>query len=411
MSYADFKTMYLSNAVEEVKALRAKNAEEEAMRLAAEAEAQRKAEAEEAARQLQEEEARQAKEAERETPGDDIEDDDDDDGDEWLAAVEMAQQGMEGTIVGLDEAIQDDGVKATWDAAGALAQELGEGGAEEDDDEDEIELDMEALGQAARAAVEQFESDQLENVRSDADDEEEEEDEEDLDDFLPDGDLEQLAAAARQAVEAFGVDDYEEEEEEKAFEGIDGMVVASSNDSRSPPKQESFQRDWTSLTVAKLKDELRFRGLKAYGKKAELISMLEAYSLENDASSEGEDFEESGAAGDAKPSDDIDDDELFDLGDIDLEELGRQARAAVELGAMGVFDAEEPSDEVLMQLESEESILLDPSLSVEADDFGSAVDYAGMTVLELKDALRDRGLRLSGKKAELIQRLQTGNNS
>ena len=78
------------------------------------------------------------------------------DDDDWLEAVAMAQEGLDGKIVGLDEAITDYSAKADWDAAGILAEELRMGGAEEDEDDEE--LDLEALGKAARAAVESFEA-------------------------------------------------------------------------------------------------------------------------------------------------------------------------------------------------------------------------------------------------------------
>ena len=41
-----------------------------------------------------------------------------------------------------------------------------------------------------------------------------------------------------------------------------------------------------------------------------------------------------------------------------------------------------------------------------ADSSGSSsIDYSEMTVTELKDLLRERGLKVSGKKSELIERL------
>ena len=55
---------------------------------------------------------------------------------------------------------------------------------------------------------------------------------------------------------------------------------------------------------------------------------------------------------------------------------------------------EEPSDDVLKELENE--IFDKPS-----------TDYAKMTVAQLKDELRGRGLKVSGRKAELIERLQS----
>ena len=114
-----------------------------------------------------------------------------------------------------------------------------------------------------------------------------------------------------------------------------------------------------------------------------------------DSNSETDENEETEASSDT-------DDDLLDIDDFDLEELGRQARAAVELADSAVL-VDEPSDEALKQLESEESILLQMSEPVEA----KAIDYSSMTVTQLKDELRSRGLKVSGKKAELIERLES----
>ena len=255
---------------------------------------------------------------------------------EWRIAVEMAQKGIEGKIVGIDESITDDDAKADWDAAGLLAQELENAGfVEEDepniafDEEDgEDEVDMEAIARAAREAVEAYEA------------------------------MQQDPTPAAPA-------DEEVEEQSSSFE-------------------------WSSLTVKELREELQSRGLKPYGKKAELVVMLE----------------ESDAAGDDAQMDDVSgsDDDLDD--EIDLEELGRQARAAVEIfeaEGSGVVDltADEPSDEALLELENQ---LLDDS---EDSNRSNNDDFESLTVAQLKDELRSRGLRLSGKKAELIERLRS----
>jgi hypothetical protein len=57
-------------------------------------------------------------------------------------------------------------------------------------------------------------------------------------------------------------------------------------------------------------------------------------------------------------------------GEPDLDELGRAARAAVE-----VFEGDNKSE----------------------------LEFEAMTVNELKDELRNRGLKITGRKAELIQ--------
>jgi hypothetical protein len=344
--------------------------------------------------------------------------------DEWEAAVELAQQGLEGTIVGLEEAITDDGAKATWDAAGMLAQELQQGPGDDEFDDEEGDLD---LGRVAREAVEMFEDEMGLDAATVTDSEDS-----DLaaaDEMLPEGDLEDIARAARDAVKLMsdeGVDEEYEEEEEESFEGFEDQYVdePKSNDPVS-------SRDWNSLTVGDLKIELKNRGLKTYGKKTELVSLLQAYDVEQFGAVLGEEDDEAAGASEDNSSSDSDSD-FMDMEDVDLEELGRQARAAVErqdtgeskveawldledddgesidleeLGkqaraAVDANFADEPSDEVLKQLESEEPLLF--------QDAGAlSMDYTSMTVAQLKDELRSKGLRLSGKKADLIERLQS----
>jgi hypothetical protein len=99
------------------------------------------------------------------------------------------------------------------------------------------------------------------------------------------------------------------------------------------------------------------------------------------------------------PAEDFDEDSL-DFSDLDMEEIGRAAREAVEM-----FDGdEEPSDEVLWQLENEQEELLTPPKPSKKP--ASKTDFASMKVAELKEELRIRGLPTGGKKAELIERLK-----
>ena len=59
--------------------------------------------------------------------------------------------------------------------------------------------------------------------------------------------------------------------------------------------------------------------------------------------------------------------------------------------------AEETQEEVDTEEESDE---------VEEEASSEKVDYSSMTVPELKDALKEKGLPVSGKKAELVERLE-----
>jgi hypothetical protein len=338
----------------------------------------------------EEEEMARLREELRMAEGDVLEDEDveetvDEDKDEWGATLEIAQQGIDGKIVGIDEVINDDGAKADWDAAGMLAQELQQAGGEDDDEEafTSDDSDMDAV-----------------------------------DDMLPEGDLDDIARAAREAV--------------AMMEGANfGVQVNINGDDFAEEPTETIRilRDWSKLTVAKLRDELRNRGLGAYGKKADLIAALEKYDAEYASESIGLE------AADEEDGNSSDNDLGLDFDGVDLEMLGRQARAAVQafedinndsdeavkveednssdsesnvdemfagldLEALGkearaAVDGQfvdEPSDDVLQELEDE---LFEP-----------AKDFSSMTVAQLKDELRSQGLRVSGRKAELIERLQ-----
>jgi hypothetical protein len=346
--------------------------------------------------------------------------------------------------VGVEEAIADDTAKATWDAAGALAQELQQGvgdAFDDDDDEEDIYATTEALGKAAREAVEMFEEDmkltqaakqqQRDEWASSMDVSETDTEDSDLDaaeDMQPTGDLEEIARAARAAVQMMGDDndvlelgdDAEEYDDDQNFEGFEDEVATST------VQKPSMLRDWSTLKVAQLKVELKGRGLKTYGKKTELIGMLIDYDAEQLGAVYFEDEKEKEV--ESEYDSDSDSDGL-DMDMADFEEIGRMARAAVEMYENGNDDmldvdgisglvgdeinldelgkqaraavfAEEPSDEVLMQLESEEPLLFEDVASANAD-------FSKMNVAQLKDELRSRGLRMSGKKAELIERLRS----
>ena len=86
----------------------------------------------------------------------------------------------------------------------------------------------------------------------------------------------------------------------------------------------------------------------------------------------------------------------LDFGDLDLEDLGKAARDAVD----SFNGEEEPSDEVLGELENEQESLLS------SDSLAPVMDFSSMKVAELKSELKTRGLPVSGKKAELVARLE-----
>ncbi len=69
---------------------------------------------------------------------------------------------------------------------------------------------------------------------------------------------------------------------------------------------------------------------------------------------------------------------------------------------------EAPAEEAPAEAEAEEEAPAEEEASAEeeAEPEGDAPDYASMTVAELKDELKAKGLPVSGKKAELVERLQ-----
>ena len=69
---------------------------------------------------------------------------------------------------------------------------------------------------------------------------------------------------------------------------------------------------------------------------------------------------------------------------------------------------EAPAEEAPAEAEAEEEAPAEEQASAEdeAEPEGDAPDYASMTVAELKDELKAKGLPVSGKKAELVERLQ-----
>ena len=97
-----------------------------------------------------------------------------------------------------------------------------------------------------------------------------------------------------------------------------------------------------------------------------------------------------------------------------LDEIhAEEARSAAELKAkkaalLAEAMAEEGEDDADDDAEAEEESPAEEEAPAEdeAEPEGDAPDYASMTVAELKDELKAKGLPVSGKKAELVERLQ-----
>lgn len=158
--------------------------------------------------------------------------------------------------------------------------------------------------------------------------------------------IQDVGKAARAAVEMF------------ESEAVDSATVGN------------VQTDWSKFTVAQLRDELRTRGLKSTGKKTDLVATLEASDLQIAGSpTTGEETTWADSELDESSLDEIRQTPIQD--EPNLAELDRAA-----IKASGV--AGETSG-----------------------------DYESMSVKELQDELRTRGLKVSGKKAELVERLRS----
>jgi len=97
-----------------------------------------------------------------------------------------------------------------------------------------------------------------------------------------------------------------------------------------------------------------------------------------------------------------------------LEEIRNQEEAEKEAAAEtedldSAEETESPEQEEESEAEAEEDAIVPESVeedAAEPEAVSDEVDYASMTVAQLKDILREAGKTVSGKKAELIERLQ-----
>ncbi|KAL3939136.1 MAG: hypothetical protein SGBAC_006081 [Bacillariaceae sp.] len=274
-----------------------------------------------------------------------------------------------------------------------------------DDDEDLDDLmpegDMEAIARAAREAVAMSTAALVDDKESDSDS-----DLEAIDEMMPEGDLEEIARLAREAVTAAGQNVFDDDDDD--FEDVSDMFsgqgdleaigtaarnavsMSGAQDGSDKSSPQLPLRDWSKLTVTMLREECKVRGIRAYGRKAELVTKLNQYELE---------FYQSDTLQTEAAEDSTNDDSDWELemADIDLAEIGKQARAAVQ----AYEDLDDHDDYV-------EEAAIEPASTIEQETSAPVVvDFSKMTVVELKENLRSRGLRVSGKKAELIERLQS----
>lgn len=86
-----------------------------------------------------------------------------------------------------------------------------------------------------------------------------------------------------------------------------------------------------------------------------------------------------------------------------MELIGKAARSAVEKFENN-RKKRKMTDGIFQQMLTEAGIT-NTANKVGAEQIDEKLDYSRMTVVQLKDLLRSRGLKVSGKKAELIERL------
>ena len=244
---------------------------------------------------------------------------------------------------------------------------------------------MEAIGKAAREAVELFENayaGEDEDMDSDSADDWSE-------DLIDPAELEALAAAARDAVDEF---------ENGAFEDV--------------------PTDWSSFKVDELRTELQSRGLPSSGKKAELVAALEESDLQKEVedqlrlsmrNEEGVDL-----------SFDLDESDIVGLDD---EELGEAiGELSSDFPAMDPFYQSQSGEDTSMfgNLNSFATSARDAARTFVSDasgatpeigematnDVASEVDWFSYTVADLREELKSRGLPTKGKKVELVNALE-----
>ncbi|KAL3943049.1 MAG: hypothetical protein SGBAC_002868 [Bacillariaceae sp.] len=205
--------------------------------------------------------------------------------------------------------------------------------------------------------LESFESEKLDYPTDDDDD----------DDDAEDDDAEDVSVVAEEVEEAEEAAEEVEEIEEavETEETVPTTVESDDSDDETSDEwewtevDEVSDVDYSSMTVSQLKEELRSLDLAVGGKKVDLIARLESYHV---ATASIEEIKL----------------ELEDLEELEVQEP--EPVAAIANDDSGDDDASSASS-------------LD-------------LDYTEYTVAQLKVELRKNGLKVGGKKSELIERLQ-----
>ena len=97
-----------------------------------------------------------------------------------------------------------------------------------------------------------------------------------------------------------------------------------------------------------------------------------------------------------------------DWSDIRRRKLLNRVNESIEWTDEVISDFEATEDEYEAETHGADEEAEEEAPEEETDKGAEEVDYNSMTVPQLKDALKEQGLPVSGKKAELIERLKGG---
>ena len=188
------------------------------------------------------------------------------------------------------------------------------------------------------------------------------------------------------------VSELEAAEDEYEIETL-GPIEETEEEGEETPDEESDKVDYDSMTVPLLKEALKEQGLPVGGKKVELIERLKGETL-----GPIEETEEEGEETPDEESDKVD----YDSMTVPLlkEALKEQG---LPVGGKKAELIERLKGETLGPIEETEE-----EGKETPDEESDEVDYDSMTVPLLKEALKEQGLPVGGKKTELIERLKGG---
>jgi hypothetical protein len=200
------------------------------------------------------------------------------------------------------------------------------------------------------------------------------------------------------AEEASGAREEEEEREE---------VAAEEEEEEDEDEEETI--DPESLKVEELKRELRKRHLPTNGRKFELVRRLRDYLAQEEVVAEPAAVEEDAVVAEAfvaEPAEDVSDHANASAGGE-----GEEAPSSLKEASLETTFKANNAEEVA-RAEAEEAEPEEAEEAEEADDEDQdEMDLEKMTVVELRQEMKKRGLPCTGRKLDLIRRLRESNNA